>query len=65
MTNAELNLPTNETILNNCDNVYLNNKRIDELILTNINLIVVNSKGFFKKKDIILKYPLSQVKLLN
>lgn len=65
MTNAELNLPTDETILNNCDNVYLNNKRIDELILTNINLIVVSSKGFIKKKDIILKYPLSQVKLLN
>ena len=53
---ADLNLQDSESILMSED---------DELYLTNLNIISIETTGFFKTKTVVNKYPLSQIKMVD
>ena len=53
---ADLNLQASESVLMS---------EGDELYLTNLNIISIETIGFFKTKTVVNKYPLSQVKKVD
>lgn len=58
-------LSPNEGIIARCDGVFHNRKR-SEIILTNQNLICVESNdGIFKSKHNEFKYPVNQIKVVD
>lgn len=62
---ANYTLSQNEGIILQCDTV-MHNRKQSELILTNQNLICVESKpGFLKTTYNETKYPLNQIKVVN
>lgn len=58
------NLQPNEYFILNNDNVCSGNTR-GELILTNLNLVYIISKGIFKTTYIPQLYPINQIKVFN
>lgn len=58
------NLQPNEYFILNNENVYNGNTR-GELILTNLNLVHIISKGIFKTTYIPQLYPINQIKVFN
>ncbi|WP_368262768.1 hypothetical protein [Clostridium disporicum] len=58
------NLQPNEYFILNNEHVYHGNT-IGELILTNLNLVHITSKGIFKTTYIPKLYPINQIKVFN
>lgn len=66
MSKVNLELMDDEGIVLSYDGeLYWNDKPINEVYLTNKNLIVVNSKGIFNVTYIVDKFPLSEIKVLK
>ena len=61
---ADYNLLPNESVIMKNENVY-HGKISGELVLTNLNLIFVTTKGTFKKTNITQQYPVNQIKLFD
>jgi hypothetical protein len=61
---ANYNLQPNESIILKNENVYYG-KTSGELILTNLNLVFITTKGMLKKKYVTKKYPVNQIKVFN
>ena len=58
-------LALNEGIIIQCDKIY-HNKKPSELILTNLNLICVETNSaIFKKSYNVLKIPVNQIKVID
>lgn len=62
MTNY--NLQPNESFILNSEHVH-NGNTSGELILTNLNLVYITSKGIFKTTYIPKLYPINQIKVFN
>ncbi len=58
------NLQSNETVLIKNDQVYHNDTNGD-LILTNLFLVFISTKGMFTTKYITQRYPINQIKVFN
>lgn len=61
---ADYYLQPNESIILKNENVYHGNNS-GELILTNMNLVFITTKGILKKNYITQKYPVNQIKVFN
>jgi len=61
MAKTEYQLLPNETIIMKSEQVYRGNVS-GELVLTNLNLIHITTKGAFKKAYITQQYPINQIK---
>ncbi len=57
-------LQPNESIILKNDKVYRGNTN-GELVLTNLNLIHITTKGFLKIRYIRQQYPINQIKVFN
>jgi len=64
MAKAEYDLQPNETIIIRSENVYRGNMS-GELILTNLNLVHITTKGVFKTTYIPQRFPTNQIKIFN
>ena len=59
-----LELLQNEGIILQHDDIG-HKHNVYTMVLTNLNIICVNSRGVFKKKYNLIKYPLTQIKIIN
>ena len=64
MAKAEYGLSPNEAIVMKSESVYRGNAS-GELILTNLNLVHITSKGVFKTTYTTQRFPINQIKVFN
>jgi precorrin-6B methylase 2 len=65
MGNQGYALQQNEVVILKSEEVYHEKINIDELLLTNLNIIAVSSKGVFKKQINVQYFPIDQIKIFN
>jgi len=61
----QYSLQSNEAVIMKSEQAYHNGNSCELLMLTNLNLVSITSKGIFKKTYTTHRFPISQIKVIN